>query len=166
MAKKWWFVVWLLFWINLCVLIVPWKRLYGIVSLEIFTIIPSFNHFQDIKMFIYDFKITTIESIVNNASIVTKCSVNTRENPCDYTPKVYFTFVKEIPRPYLHFKITDLTTSINLVDQTVLLCAFTGANGLDTLMKTWWEKMLKNMDFPIKCPFPAVRKFWFIGFFF
>lgn len=112
--------------------------------------------FQDLKIYIYDPTITRLENFVNDTSITIKCKVNTKDNPCEWTPKVTFTFSKDIPKPYLQLKMTDLGTSVSIVDQTLLVCSLSATLGLDMVMKVVWEQISKYMDLIIRCPLPAV----------
>lgn len=100
---------------------------------------------------------TCFESIVSNPLIEWKCKVNTKEKPCAFTPKVSFTFNKDIPRPYITFKIVDIESGVKIVEQTLYLCTLTETIGLDVVMKILWEKILKVLDMPLKCPLLAVR---------
>lgn len=93
---------------------------------------------------------------MNDTSITIKCKVNTKDNPCEWTPKVTFTFSKDIPKPYLQLKMTDLSTSVSIVDQTLLVCSLSATLGLDMVMKVIWEQISKYMDLLMGCPLPAV----------
>jgi hypothetical protein len=105
-----------------------------------------------------------MESFVNDTAITIKCKVNTRSNPCDWTPKVTFTIIKEIPRPYLQLRMTDLNSGISIVDQTMLVCSLSSTHGLDMVMKVIWEQISKYMDLILKCPLPVVS-LWIQKFF-
>ncbi|CAG9812268.1 unnamed protein product [Chironomus riparius] len=110
---------------------------------------------KDLKIYIYKNKITAVESFVNETSITVKCKVNTRDNPCEWTPKVTFTFPKDIQKPFLQLKMSDLDTSVSIVDHTMLVCSLKATLGLDMIMKIIWEQISKYMDLIIKCPLDA-----------
>lgn len=56
----------------------------------------------------------------------------------------------------MQLRITDLGTSVNIVDQTVLICSLSSTIGLDIIMKIIWEQISKFMDLVLKCPLAAV----------
>ncbi|KAG5678180.1 hypothetical protein PVAND_007873 [Polypedilum vanderplanki] len=109
---------------------------------------------KSIILYMYDVTITFDENIMN-CTLDFKCKTNTRENPCDYAPGIEMKLLQPIPKPFVQFKMIDISQNQAIVDQTILICNLRGDNGLDLIMKIMWEQISKHMDFLISCPFKA-----------
>lgn len=98
------------------------------------------------------------EKFVANAETNTLCAVNTRENPCQTTPYVNMTLLKDLTRPYIQVIGRDVQSGRKVLEQTVNICRITSMPGLDILLKLLLELIKDNVNFQIACPFRKVTQ--------
>lgn len=110
---------------------------------------------QDLRFFFYGITTSHNENYIN-MTLLTSCKLNTRENPCEYSTGMHFVALKQIARPFVHIKITDLKENKIVADQLILLCVLRGVNGLSLIIQVLWEQAIKEMDFKMTCPFKTV----------
>jgi hypothetical protein len=84
------------------------------------------------------------------------CAVNTVENPCQMTPYVNITLLKDLTRPYLQVIGKNTKLDRVVLDQTINVCRMTNSSGLIIAIKLLLDIIKDKINFQITCPFKKV----------
>jgi hypothetical protein len=114
--------------------------------------------FQKKVFYVHGFKSTSNDKFVADAQTDILCPVNTVSNPCQMTPYVNITLLKDLTRPYLQVIGKDAKLDRVVLEQTVNICRITKSPGLDILLKLLLELVKDNINFQITCPFKKVTQ--------
>ena len=96
------------------------------------------------------------EKFINESEVKESCEVNTRDNPCKYTPTLKYFMKSELKKPWLTVKGVIVSTNITFIDQTLNLCIVDKFPMANIFINTFYELLRKNINFEMKCPFEPV----------
>lgn len=97
------------------------------------------------------------EDFVNGTVSKINCDVNTKANPCSWTPAVQLRLLKDLSRPFIELTSEDILTKRIMLHQTFNFCTLTKSAGLDLFLKLGHELFKESINFNISCPFKKAR---------
>jgi hypothetical protein len=101
-------------------------------------------------------KSTSNDKFVDDGYSGFVCPVNTLNNPCQMTPFVNMTILKDLARPYLQIIGKDAKLDRVVLEQTVNICHIANRPGLDIILKLILDLVRDNSNFQITCPLKKV----------
>lgn len=111
---------------------------------------------QHSDFYLSNYQLYTNDKHINESSLKEKCDVNTRQQPCKFTPHVKFHLIKEMKNPWLTVKGVHVNSNDSFVEQTFNLCTFDKIPVFDIFIALFYELFKKNINFEMKCPFKQV----------
>lgn len=84
-----------------------------------------------------------------------KCVNNTKENPCNFSPKVSGYLTKRLDRPYVHFRGFDEISNKSFLEQKLSLCSVEKQIGLNIFIRSLIDQVKEHIKFD--CPINTVR---------
>lgn len=82
-----------------------------------------------------------------------KCEINTRDNPCGFTPQVTAKLLKELDRPYLFVEGKSVAGGKIFIRQTLDFCLLAKNPGLNIFVRLFYLSMKDSINFKFECPF-------------
>lgn len=140
----------------MCSLHAYWKYHFKRYSYESIWFDVKFANFQHSDFYLYNYQLYTNDKYVNESQLKEKCEVNTKEQPCKYTPYVKFQLIKEMKNPWLTVKGVHVNSNDSFVEQTFNLCTFDKIPVMNIFIAIFYELFRKNINFEMKCPFKQV----------
>lgn len=103
-------------------------------------------------------KQTVNSKYINESTVSWKCEVNSRTQPCNFSPHLTFFLLTELKRPYLHFKGIERATNRTFMEQFVDLCAVykAGFGFMGIFVQVFMEVTKGYVNFDFKCPLKKV----------
>lgn len=88
--------------------------------------------------------------------MIPKCTTNTRENPCNWTPSLNLFTIVELSRNYLHFIGSYVDDNKLFMEQITSICTIEKAGGLNIFAQMFFEQLKKSVNFRFSCPMRKV----------
>lgn len=98
----------------------------------------------------------TNEKFINESEVKENCEINTKEQPCMFTPLVRYYLKAELKNPWLTVKGVNVKTNKTFMDQTFNLCVVDKLPMINLFMSVFYEMLKMNINFQMRCPFKPV----------